>query len=285
MSDKKIKISVIMTVYNAERFLEDAIESVLDQTFSNFEFIILNDGSTDRSYKIICEYANKDNRIIVLNNERNTGIAKARTKCVKHAKGKYIATVDADDISEPMRFKKQYDYLEKYKNCGVVGGFLEIFDSETGETIGFRKYYEDDSRLRKKIFFYSPIANPASMIRKEVYDNIGYYDPEYPPADDVDFWFRLGKKYKFANIQEVLVKYRVHRNSATVKNINHVKDLTIKIRKKYMKGYGYSCTFLDKVFLFSLMGIKNIIPGNFIFRIFNFIRDDKPNIDNNRSVS
>jgi len=266
-------ISVMMIVYNAERFLKDSIESILNQTFSDFEFIIVNDGSTDNSYKIINEYSRKDNRILVLDNEKNLGIAESRTKCVKYAKGKYIVIADADDISAPTRFEKQYKYLEEHKKCGVVGGFIELFDSETGKIIGLRKYNEDDVELRKRIFIYSPIAQPASMIRKEVFDNIGFYNPEYPPAEDIDIWFRLGTKYKFANIQEVLIKYRVHRNSATIKNMYRIKNLTLQIRKKYMYEYGYSSTFFDKTFLFFLKITKNIIPGNITFWIFSFFRD------------
>jgi len=269
------KISVMMTVYNAEKFIRDAIESILVQTFSDFELIILDDHSTDNSYAIIKEYAKRDNRILVLHNEKNLGISESRTKCVKSAKGKFIAIADADDISVPTRFEKQLNYLEGHKDYGVVGGFLELFDSETGKTIAYRRYHKDDIKLRNRIFIYSPIAQPASMIRKEVFDNIGFYNPEYPPVEDLDIWFRLGTKYKFANIQEVLIKYRVHRNSATIKNMHRVKYLTLKIRKKYMYEYNYHCTFLDKAFLFLLKIACYAIPSHVIFSIFSFFRDKK----------
>ena len=275
MNNANPKISVMMAVYNAERFLKDSIESILNQTFSDFEFIILDDHSTDNSYEIINEYAKRDNRILVLSNEKNLGIAESRTKSIKYAKGKYIAIADADDISVPTRLEKQLKYLEKHKECGVVGGFIQLFDSETGKIIGYRKYYEDDVRIRKRIFIYSPIAQPASMIRKEVFDYIGFYNPEYPPVEDLDIWFRLGTKYKFANIQEVLINYRVHRNSATIKNMQRVKNLTLQIRQKYINGYGYSCTFFDKIFLFFLRITRHIIPGNITFWIFSFFRDKK----------
>lgn len=271
-------ISVMMTVYNAERFLDDSIGSILNQTFSNFEFIILNDGSTDNSFKIIEKYAKKDIRILILNNEKNLGIAESRTKCVKFSKGKYIAIADADDISIPTRLEKQLKYLEDSKEYGVVGGFLELFDSETGKIIGIRRYHKDDIKLRKRIFIYSPIAQPASMIRKEVFDTIGFYNPEYPPVEDLDIWFRLGTKYKFANIQEVLIKYRVHRNSATIKNMHKVKYLTLEIRKKYMYKYNYHSTFLDKTFLFLLKIAWHVIPSHIVFSIFSFFRDSKLNI-------
>ena len=161
MKNSSPKISVMMIVYNAEKFIREAIESILNQTFSDFEFIILDDHSTDNSYEIINEYAKRDNRILVLHNEKNLGIAESRTKCIKFAKGKYIAIADADDISIPTRLEKQLKYLEEHKEYGVVGSFLELFDSETGKTIGFRRYHKDDAKLRKRIFIYSPIAQPA----------------------------------------------------------------------------------------------------------------------------
>jgi glycosyltransferase involved in cell wall biosynthesis len=275
MEYSKPLVSVLMIAYNAENFISEAIESILNQTFSDFEFIILDDHSTDNSYEVINEYAKKDNRILVLHNEKNLGIAESRTKCIKYAKGKYIAIADADDISFPTRFEKQLEYLEKHKDCGVVGSFIELFNSETGKIIGFRKYHEDDVRLRKRIFIYSPIAQPASMIRKEVFDDIGFYNPEYPPVEDLDIWFRLGTKYKFANIPEVLIKYRVHQNSATIKNMHRVKKLTLQIRQKYKNGYGYSYSFFDRLFLFFLRITRHIIPGKLTFQIFSFFRDEK----------
>ncbi len=272
--NQESKISVVMPVYNAEAFLGYAIESILDQTFQNFEFIIVEDASTDNSLKIIKDYMESDNRIILLRNEENLGIAETRTKGTKHAQGKYIAVADADDISIPTRFAKQYDYLESHLDCGVVGGFIELFDSETGKTIGVRKYHEDDLRLRKRIFLYSPVAQPVSMIRRNAFDTLGYYDPKFPPAEDLDFWFRIGTKYKFANIQEILLKYRVNKQSATISDIQTMEAKTLEIRKKYSHGYGYSMTLQDKVFYQSLR-MTGFVPYKFKVWMFNFFRDDR----------
>ena len=155
-----------------------------------------------------------------------------------------------------------FQYLQDSRNntniwrntddCGVVGGFIELFDTESGKIIGVRKYYEDDSNLRNRIFLYCPIAQPVSMIRKEVFNNIGYYDPKYPLAEDLDLWFRIGMKYKFANIQEILLKYRVHKNSTTISKIQKMETMTLEIRKKYSNGYGYSMTLSDKIYNFGI---------------------------------
>lgn len=273
LSQESNKISVVMPVYNAEAFLGDAIESILDQTFQNFEFIIVEDASTDNSFKIIKKYMKLDNRIILLRNEENLGIAETRTKGTKHAKGKFIAVADADDISIPTRFTRQFEYLELHNDCGVVGGFIELFDSDTGKIIGVRKYHEDDSSLRKRIFLYSPVAQPASMIRREVFDKLGYYNPQFPPAEDLDLWFRIGTKYKFANIQEVLLRYRVNKQSATISDIQKMEAMTLEIREKYSHGYGYSMTLLDKVFNKSLR-MTAFVPYKIKLLIFNLIRDE-----------
>jgi glycosyltransferase involved in cell wall biosynthesis len=263
-----------MPVYNAEPFIEEAIESVLNQTYTNFEFIIVDDASTDNSSAIIKDYVKQDNRINLLTNDKNLGIAETRTKGTKYAQGKYVAVADADDFSIPTRFSKQYEYLETHEDCGVVGGFIELFDSETGKILGYRKYYPDDDRLRKRIFLYSPVAQPVSMIRRDAFDNLGYYDPKYPPAEDLDFWFRIGVKYKFANIQEVLLKYRVNKKSATITNIQKMEAMSLEIRRKYSQGYGYSMTILDKVFNQSLR-MTAFVPYKTKMWIFNLIRDER----------
>jgi glycosyltransferase involved in cell wall biosynthesis len=275
MSVESIKISVVMPVYNAEAYLKDSIESILCQTFTDFEFIIVYDRSTDNSYKIIEEYSKKDERIVVIKNETVGGIPEARTKGTKYAKGKYIAVVDADDISILTRFEKQYNYLEKHNDCGVVGGFIELFDSDKGIIIGVRRYYEDDENLRKRLFLYCPIAQPVCMIRREVFDNIGYYDPKYSIAEDLDLWFRIGTKYKFANIQEILLKYRVHNESSTISKIQKMEALTLELRKKYSHGYGYSMTLFDIIYNLLIKISRSFVPYRIKIWVFNYIRNGR----------
>jgi len=267
------EISVVMPVYNSEKYLKESIESVLDQSFDDFEFIIVDDGSVDNSYNIINEYSKKDDRIVILKNERNLGISETRTRGTKHAKGKYIAIVDADDVCLPSRFEKQYNYLESHNDCGVVGSFIEMFDSDTNKIIGTRKYYENDANLRKRIFLYCPVAQPACMIRREVFDKVGYYDSTLVTSADLDMWFRIGTKYKFANIQEILLKYRVHKNSTTTSKIKTMEEITLGIRKKYSHGYGYSMTFYDRIYNMTIR-ITGFVPYNIKVWIFNFIRND-----------
>lgn len=265
-------VSVITPAYNAEKYIGDTIESILNQTFKDFEFIILNDKSTDNTLKIIQEYAKKDSRIIVIDNEKNLGIAGNRNKGIKKAKGKYIIWQDADDISLPERIEKQYRFMEKNPKVGILGGFLEMFD-DSG-IVGLRKYDAHDKSLREKIFLYSPVAQPASIIRKKIFGEVGDYNLKYPPAEDIDMSFRIGMSYKFANLQEIVIRYREHPNSATFTKLKKIELSTLEIRKKYAKTKYYSMSFFDKMYnLFQFVSIF-IIPPKIKIWIFDKIRNN-----------
>jgi glycosyltransferase involved in cell wall biosynthesis len=266
-------ISVVMPAYNSEKTVGEAIKSVLKQTYRNFEFIIVDDGSTDRSLEIIKIYARKDRRIKILHNKKNEGIAKTRNYGIKKSKGKYIAVQDSDDISSPRRFEKQVDFLEKNPDVGVVGSFIEIFDNSK-KIRDIRKYPKEDKKLREMIFFVCPIAQPSTMIRKETLEKVGLYDKKYPLSEDIDLWFRIGEKYKFSNIQEVLLKYRENPKSATGSKTKLIEKLANEIRWKNRKNPAYNFSFL--AFMYNLIHRISIyiIPSKFKLWIFRKIRDN-----------
>ena len=153
-----MKMSVIMPVYNGEKYLKEAIDSILNQTFSDFEFIIVNDCSSDNTEDIIKSY--KDNRIVYLKNEENSGVATTLNRGLDIAKGEYIARMDADDISLPKRFEKQVDFMDKNKNCIICGSNTELFGAISGRT-----YVPlTDSAIRATVIFSSPFTHPTVMI-------------------------------------------------------------------------------------------------------------------------
>jgi len=268
---KNPKISVVMPVFNSEKFLIEAIQSILSQTYQNFEFIIVDDASTDKSLSISEEYAKKDNRIKVIKNKFNKGIAISRNIGIRNSKGKYIATQDSDDISNPERLIKQFMFLDKNPDVGVVGSHIRIF-GDNGES--YRFYNQNDKDLRNKIFFYSPIAQPASMIRKKVFKDVGYYDEKYPPCEDLDLWFRIGNKYKFANIQEILINYRERNESATYKKTKMMEKLSLEIRLKNKKNKSYNFGIIELLFnMLHLISIY-IIPSKLKINLFKIIRDN-----------
>ncbi len=264
-------VSIIMPAYNAEKYIEDAIESILNQTYRNFEFIIGDDCSTDKTWDIIKKFAEKDNRIIAFRNKKNLYIAGNRNALLRHAGGHFIAWQDADDISLPTRIERQYKFMKNHPDVGITGGYLQFFSGN--KNYGIRKYDSGDRELRKKIFRYSPVAQPSSMIRRSCFDAVGYYDLKYPPAEDIDMSFRIGEKYKFANLPEVVLRYRESNDSATYKRVKFILRTTILIRKKYWNSMAYSPSTLDVFYNFLQSIILYLLPPRIIILIFNLYRN------------
>lgn len=268
-------VSVLMPAYNAEKYIGEAIESILQQTYKNFEFIICNDASTDNTWNIIQEYAKRDSRIIPINNEKNLYIAGNRNKLLSLSKGDFIVWMDADDISMPHRIEHELDLMLSNPELGIVGGYLEFFN-DTNKKTSIRKYAEDDKTLRKNIFRYSPVAQPGSMIRKEALEYVGMsYDLTTPPAEDLDMSFRIGTRYKFGNIPEIVIRYRENPNSATFTKLKTIELVTINVRKKYFNHPAYKATLVDKLYNLAQYVSIFIIPSKLKIKIFNFLRNDK----------
>lgn len=269
MSNKPL-VTVVTPAYNAERFLSEAIESILNQTYENIEYILIDDASTDNTKDIINKYAKKDNRIKTHFNAKNLNIGGVRNQGVKLAKGKYIAWQDADDISLPTRIEKQVEFMESNPKVGMCGSFIEFFEDNGNHHI--RKYLTEDSEIRKKMFRYAPAAEPASILRMECFKKAGEYDPTLPPAADIDMSFRIGQHYKFANIPEVLLRYRVHPQSATSQKLKVSERNTKLIRNKYKNHPAYTYTFADAIYNFLQEKTAALMPAPFRIRLFNFLR-------------
>jgi glycosyltransferase involved in cell wall biosynthesis len=183
------KVSVLMAAYNTEKYIKDSIESILDQTFKDFELIILDDASKDSTWKIIKDYESKDSRVRVFQNEKNLTISPTRNKLIGLSTADYIAWQDADDISLPERLQKQYEYMLNNPKVGICGGSLQFFNDK--ENLSVRDYNEKDKDLRGKLFLQSPVSQPAAMIRKSILDKTGLFDVNLPQAEDLDLSFRI----------------------------------------------------------------------------------------------
>lgn len=199
------EITVLMSVYNGEKFLREAIESILNQTYRDFEFLIINDGSTDSTKEIIISY--NDPRIRVINNEQNIGLTRSLNKGLKLAKGKYIARMDADDISTPERLDKQLKYIKKRSDVGLVTSWHEIIDGKkncisiiTGERSFENIYYF--------LTFGNQFPHSSTLFRKKTVLDLGGYDEKYKRSQDYDLWFRLSRVTRIEMISEVLLKCR-----------------------------------------------------------------------------
>lgn len=198
------KISVIMSVYNGERYLGEAIDSILNQTFTDFEFIIVNDGSTDSSLKIIQGY--HDKRIRVIDNEANIGLTKSLNKAIKQARGEYIARQDADDISLPNRFEEQLRYFEQHTETVLLGTSIYRID-EQGKVAGrvIARVRPGGNLLKGNQFTHGSI-----MFKREAVDRLGGYNELFKYGQDYELWLRTAKHYEVRNLTQVLYKFRFH---------------------------------------------------------------------------
>lgn len=196
-----------MSVYNGERYLEEAIESILAQTFRDFELLIVDDGSTDKSAKILAGAASRDVRIRIVTNPSNIGLTRSLNKALAEARGTLIARMDADDIALPERLERQIAFLQNNPEVGVVGTAYRFINGR-GETIGEKVILGDNRLIQRVLIRFNPFLHSSVMIRKGLLDRIGGYDERYKKAQDYDLWMRLAPLCHFANLPEVLMKKR-----------------------------------------------------------------------------
>jgi hypothetical protein len=198
-------ITVLMPVFNGERYLREAVASILNQSYGDFEFLIIDDGSTDRSAAIIDSY--RDPRVRLVRHQANLGLVPTLNRGLELARGKYVARMDCDDISLPDRFAKQVALLEAAPEIGVCGGWIEYF---MGRELVLELPAEDQA-IKQALLTFNPMAHPTVMIRASVIERHRIrYDPDYPHVEDYELWSRLAALTGFANIPEVLLKYRIH---------------------------------------------------------------------------
>lgn len=203
-------ISVVMSVFNAEKYLPEAIESILNQTYTDFEFIIINDCSNDGSLHIIEEYSLKDKRIILINNSANLGLTKNLNKAISIAKNKFIARMDADDVSLPDRFEKQLNFFKSNPSIDVLGTYCTDID-ELGNVIAERRVPNTNKDITRMIHIINPICHPTVMFRKEKLKKISFYNEQYKVVQDYDLWLRCSaNNIAMHNLPEYLLKYRIN---------------------------------------------------------------------------
>lgn len=261
------KVSVIMSVYNGEKYLREAVESILNQTFRDFEFIIINDGSTDKSGEILEEYAKKDSRVR-LSHQENMGLTKSLNRAIRLAKGEYIARMDADDISLPQRLEKQVRFLNKNPEIVLVGtGYYEI--DASGKIIGRKTPPSSLSELKKILVKYNPFFHASVVIRRKVLEKVGLYDEKMIYAQDYDLWLRIGGKFKVANLPYILMKKRYTEKMLSFSNEKRQIKYAIIARLKALRegDYPKSCyLYLIRPYVSFIapFSLKNIVRKGFL---------------------
>jgi glycosyltransferase involved in cell wall biosynthesis len=263
-------VSVVMPVYNTARFLPDAIESVLSQTYSNFEFIIIDDASTDGSWEIIQAYMNRDRRIRSYRNNQNRHIVYSRNSGIQQSEGDYVAFLDSDDIALPNRVERQVAYMIATPRCGVCGSNFMIIDP-FGNTLGTKKFPEKDEDIRNSFFYFNPFAQNTVLIRKRCFDRVGLYNDAFRNAEDLDMWIRIGAEFELHNLQEFLVKYRIHENNSILKSQKTMIKSTLAIRRNAVDRFGYKMGPKAHI-AYTLTKGMLYLPSGLVLRLFNSIR-------------
>ncbi len=203
----KISVSILMPVYNGKAHLEDAINSILKQTYRDFELITVDDASSDGSLSILQGYAKQDSRIKVITNNKNIGLTRSLIKAIEMAQGRYLARQDADDISLPQRLEKQIDFLENNKEYGAIGTSARVIGSN-GDFIRNAYVPKTWFMTRQILRFGNCFLHGSMMFRKEAYIDAGGYRSSFSLGQDFDLWLRISKKSKMRNMHEILYCWR-----------------------------------------------------------------------------
>jgi glycosyltransferase involved in cell wall biosynthesis len=207
-----VTVSVLMPVLNGETYLSAAVESILGQTFGDFEYLVLDDGSTDSTLDILRTYAAQDQRMRVIS-RGNEGLVASLNELLGHARGQFIARMDADDISLPHRFSRQVQFLQEDADVVCVGGSVEVIDDKGRLLTTFRYPKFDEEIQGRNLSGNASICHPSAMMRRDAVIRIEGYDGDFFLAEDLDLWLRLGEIGKLANLDDVILRYRFHSTS------------------------------------------------------------------------
>ena len=232
--ENKPFISVLLPVYNCEKYIFEAVESILNQTYTHFELLIIDDCSTDATLQICKSF--QDDRIVIIEKEKNSGYTNSLNYGISIAKGKYIARMDGDDISLPERFKKQVTFLEANEDVVLCGTWLGIIGSTN-----VIKLPENHTDIKLGLLKGNCMAHPSVMIKKQILNELYVvYDILKEPAEDYDLWVRLLAIGKLHNLKEVLLNYRVHNMQVSQKREQQQLESSLKSRIQMLEYLNYS---------------------------------------------
>jgi glycosyltransferase involved in cell wall biosynthesis len=261
-----VKISVLMSLFSEpENWLNEAIDSILNQTFTDFEFIIINDNpERELNHLILREYQSKDKRIVIINNEVNVGLTKSLNIGLKIAKGKYIARMDADDISLPERFSIQHSFLERNPNISILGTQIEFI----GDRKGYWVLPCKPNEIKSTLFFKDCLAHPSVMMRRSDLKKHNFiYNEFFSKSQDYDLWVRTSRKLNLTNLNKVLLKYRVHSKQISTKNQKHQLELSELIKENQIKELDVNLTDKEYELIKSIWRKTFIATQEFIINL------------------
>jgi glycosyltransferase involved in cell wall biosynthesis len=211
-------VSVVVAVHNGEDFLRDAIASILEQTLTTIELVIIDDGSTDSTSLILDEYASSDSRVVVLRQE-NQGLARSLNRGLAVARAPLVARLDADDVSLPDRLERQRIFLGDHEDVVLVGGAVTFIDATGRPFADDIMYPQTDAEIRAALPTVTPFVHSAVMARRAAVLDLGGYRPVFSETEDLDLWLRLSERHRLANLADTVVLYRMHEGQATVRKL------------------------------------------------------------------
>jgi len=236
------KITVLLPVYNGEKYLNKCIDSILNQTFKDFTLLIIDDKSTDKSLDIIKSYSSNNSQVLLVQNESNIGLTKTLNKGINFTNSKYIARIDQDDISDSYRLELQEKFLSKNSDIALLGSFCKIIDSKN-KFIGEWKTSLDHSSIINSIYKKNPFAHSSVIFDREKIISLGCYPEDYLYAQDLALWLKIMLKFKVANLNNFLTNIRVHNQQFTSDN----KFAEIKMTEELKLAK--RCLYIPKTFI------------------------------------
>ncbi|MDO5054400.1 MAG: glycosyltransferase family 2 protein [Pasteurella oralis] len=268
-------VTVLICAYNAEKYIADCLNAVINQTYKNLEIIIINDGSTDNTQDILNKISKIDSRIKLVLNKKNIGFINSLNKGLTYSTGKYIAKTDADDITKPEWIEKIVSVMEKEDSILAMGSYMSIIsEKDNGSMLSKKASHGDEwrkplshSEIIEAMLFYCPMNNPSMIMKTEIYTKYGLkFDPNYLYAEDYKFWLEVSRIGKLANYPESLVYYRLHSNQTSSLHINKQLKTAKKIRKEAINYY------------LSDLGIKHSLSKKITFKDVLLIQKEEYNI-------
>ena len=260
-----------MPVWNVATYLPAAIESILSQTFTRFEFIIIDDASTDDSWKIIKKYTRLDKRIRAYKNKINLGVSLTSNIAIAHARCQYLARMDADDISVSNRLEKQLAYLKKHKKTVLVGGQCTLVN-EQNQVIGTKSFPTNPQKVKNMMFWAVPTQQGYMMVNRSLLPKkFNWYEPSKRSAEEVDLYFQLIKYGDITNLPDNLYFYRQVEGSLSRLNPKKTFALTLQSRLLALKN-GYRPTFLSVLINLAQIFAISILPSNTIYHLWYLVR-------------
>jgi glycosyltransferase involved in cell wall biosynthesis len=246
-----------MAVYNGMPFLLEAVTSMAGQSYKNFEFIIVNDASTDGTLKYLKNL--KDKRIKIISNPKNLGLATSLNKALAIARGQYIARMDADDVSLPKRLETQLRFMDENPKISLCGCWADLIN-ERGEKIGVKRYPAQHKKIKSSLIHYSCIIHPTFFARRELYEELKGYDPAYDFAEDYELLMRARNKFQMANIDKTLLKWRLWSKRRSRQDMHFMDKIDFKIKLESLERDGFSPNALFSVVTKYFM--TYILPSN-----------------------